>query len=268
MPQSDRDRIISAVATAFFVVVMVAWMLMAHFSVDMKSLTEQVWPPVDSSEIVFGGEYVKLGDMSMPTPAKAQRPNSITSPDDAGHEGHDVADAGSPSPEAPATVTSDVESPAKIEKKETPAKTGPTKEELAERERVKREKEQAKKSEKINSGMKNAFSKPSNTSGTEGSPSGNSTVGAVSGSPGYSLKGRTAEAWGRPSSAYSGTIVISVKVNRKGQVTQASYSGGTGSAAAQTAVRNSCIAAARQSRFSVDEDAPAEQSGTITWTFR
>lgn len=268
MPQNRRDRTTAALATTLLVAALAVWMLLSHISINMSLLREQTWPPVDSAEILFGGEYVKLGNMATPTALKAKSPNSQTSPETATHDATDITDAGEPSPEAPALVTSEQPSPAKVERRDPPAKTGPTKEELAERERIKREKEQAQKSQKINSGMKNAFSKPTAATGTEGSPSGNATTGAVSGSPGYSLKGRTAESWGRPSSAYSGTIVIAVKVNRKGIVTSASYSGGTGSAAAQAAVRNSCIAAARNSRFSVDDDAPAEQSGTITWTFR
>jgi hypothetical protein len=268
MPQSNRDRMIAAALTALLILGLMLWMAMSRFSIDMSLLTERTWPPVDSSEIVFGGEFVKMGDMADLTVADNAQPNSATSPEAAAHQGSDAVDAGEASPEPPAVVTSQRPSPAKVEKKEAPAKTGPTKEELAEQQRIKREKEQAQQSEKISTGMKNAFAKPSAAAGTSGSPSGNASEGAVSGSPGYSLKGRTAESWGRPSSAYSGKIIIAVKVNRQGVVTQASYQGGSGSAAAQSSVRNSCIAAARQSRFSVDEDAPAEQSGTITWTFR
>ena len=107
-----------------------------------------------------------------------------------------------------------------------------------------------------------------NGAGSAGSPNGNATVGAVSGSPGFNLKGRTLADWHRPASAPLGTITIRVSVNRQGKVTSASYLSGTGAAAASQSARQSCIAAARQSQFSVDEDAPASQTGTITYNFK
>ncbi|WP_301385285.1 hypothetical protein [uncultured Duncaniella sp.] len=59
-----------------------------------------------------------------------------------------------------------------------------------------------------------------------------------------------------------------MSVNRQGQVTAASYQTGTGAAAANAATRQSCVTAARASRFSVDNDAPAIQTGTITYRFQ
>ena len=116
--------------------------------------------------------------------------------------------------------------------------------------------------------MKSGFSNSKKGKGEPGSPNGNSTTGALSGMPGHDLRGRTAEAWGKPASTLSGTVRIKVRVNRKGQVTGTpEYIGGTGPAAANAGVRRSCIAASRQSRFSVDLEAPAEQTGVITWKF-
>ena len=155
----------------------------------------------------------------------------------------------------------------KEQAKPKPAPTGPTKEELAERERVKREKERAEKQSKISDRLKSGFSGKKG-SGKTGSPNGNSTTGAVSGMPGHNLKGRTAESWGRPSSTLSGTIRIRVSVNRQGRVVgNPTYVGGSGPAAANSATRRSCIEASRNSRFSVDLDAQAEQVGIITWNF-
>ena len=70
----------------------------------------------------------------------------------------------------------------KEQAKPKPAPTGPTKEELAERERVKREKERAEKQSKISDRLKSGFSGKKG-SGKTGSPNGNSTTGAVSGMP-------------------------------------------------------------------------------------
>lgn len=266
----NATRSKAAAATAITVVLLLLWMLLADIDVSMLDDPARKWPPVDSSEIVFGGTFVRLGDLPRPmAQASRTKPAKSTSTEQPSHQGTDRTDAGERAAAAPDIVSSERPSPAKVTKKEPPAKTGPTKEELAERERIKREKEQAEKARRINSGMQGRFSK-SQTSATAnpGSPGGNSSTGALAGSPGYSLSGRTPEGWGRPASAHSGTIRIRVKVNRQGRVTEASYDGGTGSAAAQAGVRQSCLAAARQSRFSVDLNAPAEQTGYITWTFK
>ena len=88
--------------------------------------------------------------------------------------------------------------------------------------------------------------------------------------PRFSLKGRTPESWGATRSTLAGSIVIRVSVNRQGHVVGSPiYVGGTGARGCQAyRCAGACIAAARSSRFSVDLDAPAEQVGTITWTFK
>lgn len=266
----DDNRVRAAAVTAVIVLLLLVWMLTANINLTLDFSADRKWPPVDSSEIVFGGEFVKLGDFAKPTPQRSKtRPSEMQNQEEPSHEGTDMQNVGMPSAEEPEIISSELESPVKVTQQPEPKKTGPTKEEIAERERIRKEKEQAQKSKQINSGMKNMFNKSGKSSdGKEGTPQGNATVGATSGSPGYSLTGRTAEGWGRPSSAHGGTITIRVKVNRKGHVVSATYLSGTGSAAAQPSVRQSCIQAAKQSRFSVDDNAPAEQTGTITWTFR
>ncbi|MCM1022253.1 MAG: hypothetical protein NC343_07635 [Muribaculum sp.] len=259
----------SLIATIIIVLILLGWMLTSTLNITLTQ-EETKLAHVDSSEIVFGGEFVKMGNFATPTRhSKSTTATETQNTEESAHEGTDLQNSGMSSAEQPEIVTSERQSPAKVDKKPQQQKTGPSKEELAERERIRREREQAQKSKLINSGMKNTFNKPGNTTTQiDGSPQGNSTVGISNGSPGFSLFGRTAEGWGKPSSAFGGTITIRVKVNRQGHVISATYAGGSGSAAAQQNVRQSCIQAARQSRFSVDENAPAEQSGTITWTFR
>lgn len=104
--------------------------------------------------------------------------------------------------------------------------------------------------------------------GNAGSPDGNSTVGAVSGSPGFNLKGRSLADWHSPAKGPLGSITVRVSVNRQGKVTSASYLSGTGAAAANRTTRNNCVNAALRSQFSVDNDAPASQTGTITYNFK
>lgn len=271
MQQRDKDRLIAIIGTALALAVLLFWIVLSEFRVNLSELEERKWPPVDSSEIVFGGEFVKLGDMPQPVPEEIAQSQPQELAEEPAYEGTDLADAGPKADVPPAPVASERPSPMKVEKKpETPEKKGPTKEELAEQERIKRQKEQEAKSKKISSGIKNSFrqnSKPA--AGTPGSTNGNSDSGVLSGTPGFSLKGRTPESWGPTRSTLAGSITIRVSVNRQGHVVGTpTYVGGTGPAAASSKVRQTCIAAARSSRFSVDLDAPAEQVGTITWTFR
>lgn len=267
MNRPDKDKLTATATTSIILVLLLIGLMFGRFSVDLSQ--EREWPPVDSSEIVFGGEFVKMGDL--PTPAQSADAEVMpqSSADEATHDGTDMDNQGEAVLEDPSKITLEKESPAKEEAKPKLEKSGPTKEELAEQQRIKREKEQAAQRKKISSSIKNRFNKSSSKAkGKPGSTKGNSDNGVISGTPGYSLKGRTPEGWGYPSSTFDGTITIRVKVNRQGHVIEATYSGGTGAAAAQQSVRRSCIEAAKQSRFSVDLDAPAEQVGTITWTFK
>lgn len=91
--------------------------------------------------------------------------------------------------------------------------------------------------------------------------------GALAGQPGANVKGRTLAKWSSPSATSSGTITVAVRVDRKGRVTSATYHSGTGTVASSSAARRSCIQAALGSSFSVADDAPAEQTGQITYRF-
>ena len=145
---------------------------------------------------------------------------------------------------------------------------GPTKEELAEQQRIKREREKkAQESKKISSSVKNAFGKTGKSSGQSGSPDGNSKQGALAGQPGHTLGGYTLAHWGRPSSGYDGEITIRVRVDAQGKVIEAKYLRGTGAAASMQSVRRSCEQASLQSRFSVPKNTTGEKVGTIVWRF-
>lgn len=269
MSDQNRDRrrhqnLIALFATALFHIV-VAIVLLSVYLRPVATDPERTWPPVDSSEVLFGGEYVMIGDQpeiaestSDPAPTVAEATSSpspeVEALENAGEEAQ------------PATViSSERPSPAKVEKKNPPEKTGPTKAEIEAAEKAKREQETRQaiagkvKFGKTGTGGSGA--------GKASSPDGNSSMGAVSGSPGFNLKGRSLAEWHRPASAPIGSITIRVSVNRQGKVTSATYASGTGAAAASQSARQSCIQAALRSQFSVDEDAPASQTGTITYKF-
>ncbi|MCM1076518.1 MAG: hypothetical protein NC411_04070 [Bacteroides sp.] len=260
-----RNHLIALLATIIFHLVIVVLLLTLYLH-PVAADTDRGWPPVDSSEVLFGGEYVMVGDRpeiaennSESAPAEAEAETAMTP------EAEALENSGEEATPAP-VISSERPSPAKVEKKPAPEKSGPTKAELEAAERAKREQETRQAiAGKVKFGQKGSGKEGT---GSAGSPDGNSTVGAVSGSPGFNLKGRTLAEWHRPASAPLGTITIRVSVNRQGKVTAASYQSGTGAAAASQSARQSCIAAARQSQFSVDEDAPVSQTGTITYNFR
>ncbi|MCM1355316.1 MAG: TonB family protein [Staphylococcus sp.] len=265
--QSDnRHRLIALFVTIIFHVAVVVVLLTLYLRYPGSADEVRTWPPVDSSEVLFGGEYVMIGDRpeiaentGEPAPSAVEA-EAVPSP-----QAEALENAGEPAEPAP-VISTERPSPAKVEKKPAPEKTGPTKAELEAAAKAKREEETRQAiAGKVKFGQQGTGG---SGAGNAGSPNGNSTVGAVSGSPGFNLKGRTLADWHRPASAPLGTITVRVTVNRQGKVTSASYLSGTGAAAASQSARQSCVAAARRSQFSVDNDAPASQTGTITYNFK
>ena len=264
--RSRRNHLIALLATVLFHAAVVVALLTLYLRYPGSERNERTWPPVDSSEVLFGGEYVMVGDRQEiaqssdePAPAEAEAQKTPAP------EAESLDNSGEPAQPAP-VISSERPSPAKVEKKPKPEKTGPTKAEIEAAERAKREQEARQAiASKVQFGQK---SSGGNGSGKAVSPDGNAKVGAVSGSPGFNLKGRSLADWHTPPSGPLGTITIRVSVNRQGKVTSASYASGTGAAAASQATRQSCVNAAKLSQFSVDNDAPASQTGTITYNFK
>ena len=282
-----------AAATLLFHAAVVGVLLMLWLKYSPADTTERTWPPVDSSELLFGGEYVMTGDVPLPDISGESAP-SAASGETSAADSH-VNDASDDiTPPAPAPVlTSSASSPAKATKPETPvtetkvkpseatpatpspAKSTPTQAEIDAAKKREQEALEKKMKENVAANMKfkkgngsGSSDNASSSGGNPGQPNGNSNTGALSGQPGVNMNGRTLASWKQPASGPMGTITIRVTVNRQGAVTEASYSSGTGPAATSTAARNSCLAAARASRFSVDTSAPPTQTGTITYHFR
>lgn len=228
-----------------------------------------VWPPEPEKEIVFdeveelyaSGEFVRTGD----TPDELQADEPAPSAEDQAEpsqDGPDMSDAGHKGEPKP-MVSSEKESPMKVEK--TPK--GPTKEQL---EAEKAKQEAAKRQEaKKNAEEATAKAFGGKGKGTAGQPDGNSATGAIVGAVGNGLSGRTLEKWGAVSSTKLGTIAISVKVDSQGKVISATYNpnNSKGAVAGDTQMRESCRQKSLACRFSVKEGAPTA-SGTILWTFR
>ncbi|MBQ9077163.1 MAG: hypothetical protein IJY31_04905 [Muribaculaceae bacterium] len=257
MGKFRKDRLAALIVTIVFhlLLLVVLCFVSLHYSPAKEEKTQ--------GEILFGGEYVMLGSRAAANGSQDTGTASSANPDKVDESGLDFTDEGaSGNPVQP--VASEQESPMKVRVEEQPENNGPTKEELARREEERKRQEAARRISsrvKFNSG-------DANGNGKTGSPDGNAPAGALSGTPGLNLNGRTAESWGAPKSrSLSGKIIVRVRVNRQGHVTSAEYAGGEGPAAANKSVRQSCVQASLDSRFSVDLNALSEQTGTITWHF-
>ena len=269
--KSNKNTILAIIVTLLFHVLLVLILVTSHLT--------YTWPPKDAieleklpqEEIMFGGEFVQLGNVEAPASQDLAQTSPAEAPakaDEPKVEGHDLKDAGEAQDKPKQVVTTKQESPMKVQKKEEPKKTEPkgtTKSEQTEADKTKAQQEAQRK--QIASRMKFGSTNGSG-SGQTGSPNGNSDSGARSGKPGIGgLGGYTLDHWSRPTSSVEGTIIISVKVNARGNVTSASYAGGSGSAAANIAARNSCIAAAKASTFSMPKNTTTDAVGTITYRF-
>lgn len=264
-----KNRIPAAAGTLIFHALLLVILLSCFLRYNPDDNAARQWPPADSSEILLGGEYVIIGndpDVNHTSPAVEQSGDPSDQPPGADAITPDMADAGVAAP-APAPVTSSRPSPATVPAKEKPDKTGPATDKPADRQSARR-RETARD---INSQMAGAFSGKPAASPSAGSPDGNSTSGAaVVGVPGADLGGRTLAHWVKARGSGTGVITVDVVVDQSGRVTAASYNPGRskGSVAASTAARQSCIAAARQCRFSVSTATTTSQRGTISFNFK
>lgn len=263
------DRIVAIiVALIFHLLVLLVFL---HTFLKFPPDGFEQWPPEPEQNIVFdqvedlyaSGEFVRTGDIPDPVaPADEPAPSPVEDPAPT-QDATDAVNAGKAA-EPKKIVTSEQPSPGKVKKENH----GPTKEELQrdkERQEAARQ-QQAKKN--VASATQKAFG-GSKGKGTPGAADGNSKSGAVAGTPGNGLKGRTMENWSTVPSTKVGVIAVRVKVDSQGRVTSATYEAAksSGPVAADAAMRSRCVERTRQCRFSVLEGSKP-QSGIITWSFK
>lgn len=269
---SRRNEITAALITLL--------LLVATLLVLVYTNLRYQWPPADmeiaqlkQDSIMFGGEFVMLGNTPDPTESDEMDSEAPNEADDVlqqpSVEGDDMDDAGPAAKKPKPVVTTPEESPMKVKEKpkeEKKQKTGPTtdKKPDAKQEQVKRGTDAA-----TNSRVKNAFGKSGGTgTGKQGSPDGNASHGALGGKPGLGgLVGYTLEYWGRPHSKWEGKVNVRVRVNTRGKVIEAKAVSGSGEAWAHPEVRRSCEEESLKSAFSVPKNTTTEGIGTITWRF-
>lgn len=273
MDSDNRNRLIAGIITMLIMAGVVALLVSCGLHYE--------WPPeqpliteLKQDSIMFGGEYVMLGDSPEATPTDmpdTQQPDATQNIEpEPNVAGDDLEDAGEPAKQAPPVVTAKQESPMKVKEKpkeEKPKKTGPateTPKTTDKQTKVKRGNDAA-----TDTRVRDAFGKSSgNGSGKQGSTSGNSTQGAVTGKPGIGgLDGYTLEYWGRPHSKWTGSVTVRVRVNTRGKVVEARATSGKGEAWSHPEVRRSCEQESLKSAFSVPKSTTTEGIGYITWTF-
>lgn len=100
------------------------------------------------------------------------------------------------------------------------------------------------------------------------SNTGDTPSGVGKGGIGFSLSGRRALSLPKPqdNSQEVGKVVIAIKVDRNGNVIEATYTS-AGSTTANANLRRKAIEAAKKSRFNMSLDSPEVQSGSITYTY-
>jgi colicin import membrane protein len=162
-----------------------------------------------------------------------------------------------------------------------------------EAEAKKKKEEENRKVAEIENRTKGAFGNPSGTGGTgsgtgqnqgvtypsgnQGAPTGDPNAGTYGPGSGtgtkgtgisYSLAGRTATSTPKPTypGKDDGTVVVKITVDKSGRVTSAEP-GQRGTTTMNPDLHDAARRAALQAKFNVDDNAPAFQTGTITYRF-
>lgn len=257
----NRDKVVALVAAAGFHALLLLTVCLTYLTwPPLDDEGKPIEEPEDAGEILFVNEYVNLGDMITPeTPADAPREEASGENFQDASELVNSGEAGTPAP----VVTSEQPSPMQRRKKPAPEKPGPTKEQLEAEAKARRE---AAAKEKIARQM--SFAGNGKGDGVSGTGEGDAVSGTLDGSPSHTLAGRSVISFGSNRSTKSGSIQVAITVNAKGNVTAASYAGGSGPAAGDSQLRARTVTAARNTKFSPLPDGSRDQKGTLTWRFK
>lgn len=268
MNNKHKNEILALVLTLLLCVATGLILVFSYLRyVPMASL-----PELKQDTIMFGGEFVELGDMfeeeagdEMASEASQDMTQDTQQPD---VDGADVKDNGEPTKTPAPLVTSTKESPMKVKAKDEPVqKPGPAQKKTEDKKVQVKQQQPAQSA--TDSRVKNAFGSGGGSgTGKSGSPDGNSASGVRVGKPGLGgLVGYTIEFWGRPHSKWTGSVQVRVRVNTRGKVVEAHAVSGSGEAWSHPEVRRSCEEESLKSQFSVPTNTRTEGIGTITWKF-
>lgn len=253
--RDTRNKLIAIALTALLTALIVVMLLIVNITYNGSAeKAEQKWPPVDSAELLFGGEYVLAGDpeaTGFDEPAPAQEVQQ---------------EAAAPQQPQKVTDLTPASEPVAVQQKPSPAKAKPTATEEASNAAAAEAEQQRNQTRQDIASRTNKFN--GSGSGKQGNPDGNSDHGVLSGTPGASLGNRRYLGGGECTSRVTGKIVVSIQVNREGKVTSAKIVNGTPPASSNAAQRDLVLKKARQARFSPSQEAPVSQAGTLTYIFK
>lgn len=276
MNDNNKNRLAAAIITLLLLAGALWVILSTYLRYEYPPRDAELLTQLQQDSILFGGEFVMLGDNLEPQESEQTQEES---PEEAEQvepepkvEGHDLTDNGEPAKQAKPLVTTKEESPMKEKEKpkpkEEPKKTGPAKETPKtndKQEKVKQNPEAAKKPDPLAGKFGNGNK---NTGGKQGNPNGNAAQGDITGKPGTEgLVGYTLERWGRPHSKWTGSVKLRVRVSARGNITEAVVVGGKGEAYSHKEVRDYCVRETLKSAFSVPKNTSTEAVGYVTWNF-
>lgn len=252
---SKTDRLIAALATLLVSALAIVMLCVVTISASAGRLLDPADDEADE-EILFTDVELKPIPYK-PVKARDNKPASSAAAEVSGTDAHD---SGSGEESAPLISTPDPQ-PAKQEApKEEPkpvAKPQPKPDPQAE----------------AAARIRNRVGKSNVTKAEEGSgqaDKGTSPVGQSNSSTatGLGMDGRQLLNAPKPQITNAqGTVKVSIAVNAAGAVTEATFVSSTGFGTREQEVRNACIAASRQLRYSAAPDKPL-QRGTITWRIK
>ena len=269
-----KNEILAAIITALITLAVLLFMLFYVLPGVVVPPKEQ--PYVTMMEDAGGDMLAKIGETADPTesetndqaePETSENNTTANSP-----EGDEMTDAGKQASVPPNNVTTPKSSPMTVKKSDDTKQSGASKTNPKQNSKAANKKSQggAPKESKEAKRVQNSFGSDQGKGATQGSPSGGSNVGDISGhgTIGSGLVGYTAEKWGRPHSRYEGSITVKVTVDARGNVIAAVAEKGTGEAWKHADVRANCERESLKSRFSVPTNRTTYGYGTIIWRFK
>ena len=120
MKFKDRNKLIALLATLLCCVAIVLMLVFSYLDYE-GTPKDRPLPP--ESEIIFGGEYVMLGNVPRPAKNKMDNAQPATQKEESQPDAQDMSNEGTAG-DVPDLVSSDAESEMKVKKKEKPEKTG------------------------------------------------------------------------------------------------------------------------------------------------
>lgn len=268
MDSDKRNRRIALLSTLVFAALTA--LVVSLLKLSYNPSEAPTWPPVDSAELLFAGEFVQVGDIPEPV-----NPDHTATADNDGSDqptadGEDMTEAGPVAPEPPATTVSKQPSPMKV-KEQKPAEPGASKANDKPAAEPKREQKQPERIPLKTVDFNKNKGKASN-SGAAGSPDGNATQGALSGSVGYQMSGRSitvsAPSVSSKNEKLEGKrVVITIFANPEGRLIGTPTIDAKRTTVGDAIVRRRCLEKAAQAKVSPNPDAPKSQQGTIIFNF-